>query len=70
MIKKDGMYLCIFFIAAISIIGTTISNNGISLHNPVADMTATIINEVEAYDVEYVYNYSEEEGGDYEQDNA
>ena len=46
MIKKDGMYLCIFFIAAISIIGTTISNNGISLHNPVADMTATIINEV------------------------
>ena len=58
MIKKDGMYLCIFFIAAISIIGTTISNNGISLHNPVADMTATIINEVEAYDVEYVYNNS------------
>ena len=58
MIKKDGMYLCIFFIAAISIIGTTIANNGISLHNPVADMTATIINEVEAYDVEYVYNNS------------
>ena len=58
MIKKDGMYLCIFFIAAISIIGTTIANNGISLHNPVADMTATIINEVEAYAVEYVYNNS------------
>lgn len=58
MIKKDGMYLSIFFIAAISIIGTTIANNGIDLHNPVADMTATIINEVEAYDVEYVYNNS------------
>ena len=58
MIKKDGMYLCIFFIAAISIIGTTIANNGISIHNPVADMTATSINEVEAYDVEYVYNNS------------
>lgn len=58
MIKKDGMYLSLFFIAAISIIGTTIVNNGISLHNPVADMTATIINEVEAYDVEYVYNNS------------
>ena len=58
MIKKDGMYVCIFFMAAIFIIGTTIANNGVSIHNPVADMTATIINEVEAYDTEYIYNDS------------
>lgn len=54
--KKDGMFLGIFLVVSTIIIGTTITKNGITIKNPVSSMTATIINEVQAYDTEYVYN--------------
>lgn len=42
----------------ITIITLTILNSGVTIHNPVPNMTATILNEVKAYETEYVYNAS------------
>ena len=56
MSKKVGMSLGLFTIASVSIISMTIANSGITIKNPTPNMTATIINEVQAYETEYVYN--------------
>lgn len=56
MSKKVGISLGLFAIASVSIISTTIANSGITIKNPTPNMTATIINEVQAYETEYVYN--------------
>ena len=56
MTKKFGISLCITLILMITIITITIVNSGITIHNPAPNMTATIINEVKAYETEYVYN--------------
>ena len=42
----------------VTIITLTILNSGVTIHNPVPNMTATILNEVKAYETEYVYNES------------
>ena len=56
MSRKFGMSLIMFLFASITIIGTTIANSGTTIYNPTPDMTATIINEVKAYETEYVYS--------------
>lgn len=56
MSKKVGISLGLFTIASVSIISMTIANSGITIKNPTPNMTATIINEVQAYETEYVYN--------------
>ena len=56
MSKKYGISLFIVFGLMVSIITVTILNSGVTIHNPAPNMTATIINEVKAYDTEYVYS--------------
>ena len=58
MSKKVSISIVITVIIMISIITITILNSGITIDNPTPNMTATIINEVNAYDTEYVYNAS------------
>ncbi len=58
MSKKVGISLVIFMIASVSIISVTIAKSGTTIKNPAPNMTATIINEVQAFDTEYVYNSS------------
>ena len=50
---KISLVLCV--ISIVSIITISIANTGITLHNPISDMTATIMNEVQAYGTDYVY---------------
>ena len=56
MSKKFSILLFLTVVIMVSII--YFSDNSISIKNPISDMTATIINEVDSYDVEYVYNES------------
>lgn len=56
MSKK--FYILLFLTVVIMISIIYFSDNSISIKNPISDMTATIINEVDSYDVEYVYNES------------
>ena len=58
MTKKVKYSLVLSIILIITIITVTILNTGTTLYNNVGDMTATIINEVEPYDTDYVYNDS------------
>ena len=58
MSKKVSISIVITAIVMVAIITTTILNSGITIDNPTPNMTATIINEVNAYDTEYVYNAS------------
>lgn len=58
MSKKVSISIVITVIIMISIITITILNSGITIDNPTPNMTATIMNEVNAYDTEYVYNAS------------
>ena len=58
MTKKFGIALSLTIILMITILTTTILNSGITIYNPAPNMTATIINEVKAYETEYVYNAS------------
>lgn len=55
MTLKVKISLFLSIVAIISIITVTMLNTGITVHNPVGDMTATVINEVEAYGTDYVY---------------
>ena len=50
---KISMYLCI--ISIVSIITISIVNTGVTIYNPISDMTATIMNEIEAYGTDYIY---------------
>ena len=56
MSKKLGISLTLSICIMIAIVTVTILNDGITIHNPAPNMTATIINEVKAYETEYVYN--------------
>ena len=56
MSKKVGISLVLTIAIMITIITVTILNNGITIYNPAPNMTATILNEVKAYETEYVYN--------------
>lgn len=56
MSKNFSILLFLAVVIMVSII--YFSDNSISIKNPISDMTATIINEVDSYDVEYVYNES------------
>ena len=58
MSKKFKVSLALTLIAMISIITVSIMNNGTNINNPNSDKTATIINEVKAYETEFVYNAS------------
>lgn len=52
---KLRISMVIAIVAILSIITVTILNTGTTIHNPVGDMTATVINEVQAYGTDYVY---------------
>lgn len=56
MSKKVGVSLVLAIIIMVTMITVTILNSGITIHNPAPNMTATIINEVKAYETEYVYS--------------
>lgn len=58
MSGKVKAFVVISIIAMTAIITMTIINAGITIENPNPNMTATIMNEVNAYDTEYVYNAS------------
>lgn len=55
MTSKVKISLILSIVVMISIITVTIVNTGTTLYNPIGDMTATIMNEVEAYGTDYVY---------------
>jgi len=55
MTSKIKFSLVLSIVAIISIITLTIINKGVTLYNTTGDMTATIINEVEPYGIDYVY---------------
>ena len=50
---KFCLYLSIIMI--VTIISLTVLNTGTTIHNKVENMTATMNNEIDAYDTEYVY---------------
>lgn len=56
MSKKFSITITLAVIFMVSIITVTIVNSGITIYNPVSKMTATIINEVHAYETEYIYD--------------
>lgn len=58
MTRKFAVSLVIVVIAIVTMVTVTILNKGVTIHNPSSNMTATIINEVDAYEIEYVYNAS------------
>lgn len=53
---KNKLLISIFAITVVSIITVTILNTGTTLYNPIENKTATIINEVEAYGTDYIYD--------------
>lgn len=55
MTRKFKISLVLSMIIMVSTIVVTIKNTGITLYNPTGDKTATIINEVEPYETDYVY---------------
>lgn len=55
MINKVRLSLVSSIFAIVTIITVTILNTGVTLYNPIGDMNATIINEVEPYGTDYVY---------------
>jgi 3D (Asp-Asp-Asp) domain-containing protein len=56
MSKKFTISLLLCIVLMITIVTTTALTRDITIHNPAPDMTATILNEVVAYETEYVYN--------------
>ncbi|MBR6690983.1 MAG: hypothetical protein IKL65_06590 [Bacilli bacterium] len=55
MTTKVKISLVLSIVVMVSIITLTIMNTGTTIYNPIGEMTATIINEVEAYGTDYVY---------------
>ena len=55
MINKVKFSFILSIIMTVSIITLTILNTGTTLYNKMSTMTATITNEVEPYDTDYVY---------------
>ena len=58
MTKKVKFMFAFTIIFVISIITSTILSKGININNPNSDKTATILNEVDKYDTEYIYDAS------------
>lgn len=58
MTNKFKILSVLSVVIMITIITVTIFNSGVTIHNPAPNMTATILNEVKAYETEYVYNES------------
>ena len=58
MNKKITISFLLCVITIVSVITLTIINSSVTIKNPISNMTATITNEVEAYDTEYVYDAS------------
>ncbi len=58
MKKLVKVSLVLSILAMVSIVYVTILKTGTTLYNSNGDMTATITNEVEKYDIDYVYNSS------------
>lgn len=55
MTSKIKISLVLSMVIMIITIVVTIKNTGVTLYNPTGDKTATIINEVDPYDTDYVY---------------
>ncbi len=55
MTFKVKFSLFVMVIAIITILSTTMLNTGVTLYNNSGDKTATIINEIDPYETEYVY---------------
>lgn len=55
MTSKVKFSLVLSIVVMVGIIAITMLNTGTTLYNNVGDMTATVINEVEAYGTDYVY---------------
>lgn len=55
MTAKVKFSFVLSILIMVIIITVTIFNTGITIYNPIGDMTATIINEVEPYGTDYVY---------------
>lgn len=55
MTRKIKFSLILSIIIMVSTIVVTIKNTGVTLYNPTGNKTATIINEVEPYETDYVY---------------
>ena len=62
--KKIRLCLVLCIISIVGIITVTIFNNGTNLYNMTSTMTATIVNQVEPYETEYVYDDSMPETAD------
>ena len=58
MSNKVKISLVISILLIIIIVLITIISSGVTIKNPTKDKTATIINEVEPYETDYVYNES------------
>ena len=58
MKKVFNISLILSIILMGNIIYTAVTDEGITINNPVSEMTATILNEVVPYDTEYVYDAS------------
>ena len=55
MTKKVKFSLILSSLVIVAIISITIFNKGITIYSPIENMTATAINEVEAYGTDYIY---------------
>jgi len=58
MTKKVKFIFFLTIVIMISIVTESILSKGVNIDNPNSDKTATILNEVEKYDIEYIYDPS------------
>ncbi len=56
MTKKVKFSLILSIVIMVMTITVTIRTTGVTLDNPIKDMTATIVNEVDPFEITYVYN--------------
>lgn len=64
MTTKVKFSLILSIVGMITIITVTMLNTGTTLYNPTKDKTATIINEIVAYNTDYVYNENKPSNAD------
>lgn len=64
MTTKVKFSLILSIVGMIAIITVTMLNTGETLYNPTKDKTATIVNEIIAYNTEYVYNENKPSNAD------
>lgn len=56
MTKKVKIMFILTIVIMVSIVTESILSKGININNPNSDKTATILNEVDKYDTEYIYD--------------